>query len=109
MGVYGKPKDILEARLDLQRMKERENLHPKNVDGGHQYLCPASYTLSREEKESMFECLNSIKVSSGFSLNVKGIINVTKKKFLNLKSHDCHMLMTQLLSVALRGILTPNV
>ena len=48
--MYGKPKDSLEARQDLQGMK-----------------------------------------------------------FLNLKSHDCHVLMTQLLSVALRGILPPHV
>ena len=32
-----------------------------------------------------------------------------RKKFTNLKSHDCHVLMTQLLSVALRGILPENV
>jgi hypothetical protein len=57
----------------------------------------------------MFECLHSIKVSSSFSLNVKGIINVAEKKFLNSKSHDCHVLMTQLLPVALRAILPPNV
>jgi hypothetical protein len=93
MGVYGKPKDTLEARQDLQRMKERENLHPEKVDDGCQYLCPTSYTLSREEKESMFECLNSTKVPSSFSSNVKGIINVPEKKFINLKSHYCHMLI----------------
>jgi hypothetical protein len=57
----------------------------------------------------MFECLNSIKVPSDFSSNVKGIINVEDKKFLNLKSHDCHVLMMQLLLVALSGILPPNV
>jgi hypothetical protein len=57
----------------------------------------------------MFECLASIKVPSGFSSNIKGIINMLEKKFLNLKSHDCHVLMTQLLLVALRGILPPNV
>ena len=57
----------------------------------------------------MFECLNSIKVPSSISSNVKGIINVVEKKFLNLKSHDCHVLMTQLLLVTLRGILPPNV
>ena len=90
-------------------MKEQENLHPEMVDDVRQYLSPASYTLSKEEKESMFECLNSIKVPSGFSSNVKGILNVIEKKFLNLKSHDCHMLMTQLLPVALRGILPPNI
>jgi hypothetical protein len=65
--------------------------------------------LSKEERDSMFECLSSIKVPSGFSSNIKGIINVLEKKFLNLKSHDCHVLMTQLLPVALRGILPPHV
>jgi hypothetical protein len=54
MGVYGKPKDTLEARQDLQCMKERDNLHLEKVDDGCQYLSPASYTLSKEEKESMF-------------------------------------------------------
>ena len=99
MGVYRKPKDSLEARQDLQGMKERDNLHPEKTDDGRHYISPASYTLSKEEKESMFKCL------SGFSLNVKGIINVAEKKFLNIKSHDYHVLMTQFLLVGLRGIL----
>ena len=90
-------------------MKERDNLHPEKTDDGRHYLSPVSYTLSKEEKESMLECLSSIKVPSGFSSNVKGIINVAEKKFLNLKSHDCHVLMTQLVLVALRGIPPPNV
>lgn len=107
MGVYGKAKDTLEARQDLQDMKERDNLHPEKTEDGRHYLKPASYTLSKEEKESMFECLSSIKVPSGFSSNIKNIINVSEKKFLNLKSHDCHVLMTQLLPVALRGVLPP--
>jgi hypothetical protein len=45
----------------------------------------------------------------GSAINVKRIINVTEKKFLNLKFHDCHVPLTQLLSVALRGILPPKV
>jgi len=109
MGVYGKSKDLLEARQDLQRMKERDNLHPENIDDRRHYLSPASYTLSKEEKESMFECLSSIKVPSRFSSNIKEIINVLEKKFLNIKSHDCHVLMTQFLSVVSRGILPPHV
>ena len=75
-------------------MKERDNLHPEKIDDGRQYLSPASYTLSKEEKDSLFECLDSIKVPSRFSSNIKGIINVIGKKFLNLKSHDCHVLTT---------------
>ncbi|XP_014660901.1 uncharacterized protein LOC101772603, partial [Setaria italica] len=77
-------------------------------DNGQHYLRPASYTLSKEEKDSMFECLNSMKVPSGYSSNIKGIINMKQKKFTNLKAHDCHMLMTQLLPVALRGVLPEN-
>jgi len=76
-------------------MEERDNLHAEKTDDGRQYLRLASYTLSNEEKEIMFECLSSIKVPSRLSSNIKGIINVPEKKFLNLKSHDCHMLMTQ--------------
>ena len=109
IGVYGKPKDSLEAQQDLQEMKEQGNLHLEKTDDRCQYLSPASYTLSKEEKESMFECLDSIKVPSGFSSNIKRIINMQEKKFLNLKSLDSHVLMTQLLSVALRGILPLHV
>jgi hypothetical protein len=80
-------------------MKRRDDMHPEDFQG------PASYALIKEEKEIFFECLSSIKVPSGFSSNIKGIINMAEKKFQNLKSHDCHVLMTQLLPVALRGIL----
>ena len=34
---------------------------------------------------------------------------MTELKFQNLKSHDCHVIMTQLLLVAWRGILPENV
>jgi hypothetical protein len=72
-------------------------------------LSPASYALTKEEKEIFFEVLSSIKVPSGFSSNIKGIINMAEKKFQNLKSHDCHVIMTQLLPIALRGLLPENV
>jgi hypothetical protein len=84
-------------------MKRRDGMHPEDFKG------LASYALTKEEKEIFFECLSSIKVPSGFSSNIKGIINMTEKKFQNLKCHNCHVLMTQLLPVALRGILPENV
>jgi hypothetical protein len=99
LGVYGKTKDTLEAREDQQRMHGKEGM-----DQGR-----ASYALTKEEKEIFFECLLSMNVPSGFSSNIKGIINMAEKKFQNLKSHDCHMIMMQLLPVALRGLLPENV
>nr|AAM93442.1 putative transposon-related TNP2 protein [Oryza sativa Japonica Group] len=107
--VYGKLKDTLEARNDLKHMEQRGDLHPEPKEKGSHYLSPASYTLSKAEKESMFECLESIKVPSGYSMNIKRIISTKEKKFTNLKSHDCHVLMTQLLLVVIRGILPDNV
>ena len=88
LGVYGKTKDTLEAWEDQQRMNENDGVHPK------QYECPASYALTKEEKEIFFECLLSMKVLSGFSSNIKVIINMPEKKFQNLKSHKCHVIMT---------------
>ena len=84
-------------------MNEQDGMHPE------QYQGPASYALTKEEKEIFFECLLSMKVSTGFSSNIKGRINMAEKKFQNLKSHDCHVIMTQLLPVALRGLLPENV
>jgi len=109
MGIYGKGKDTVEARRDLKALEQRKDLHPKKKGKDQRYLRPASYTLSKQEKESMFDCLNSIKVPTGYSSNIKGIIKMKEKKFTNLKSHDCHVLMTQLLPVILRGILPENV
>jgi len=57
----------------------------------------------------MFDCLNSIKLPSEYSSNIRGRLNMKEKKFTNLKSHDCHVLMTQLFPVVLRGILPENV
>ena len=109
LGVYGKPKDTLEARQDLQCMKQRATLYPEKRDKGRHYLGPACYTLSKEEKQSIFDCLNSIKVPSGYSSSIKRLLNLKEKKFAHVKSHDCHVLMTQLIPVALIGILPANV
>ena len=103
LGVYGKTKDTAEAREELQRLHEKDGMPPKQYEG------PASYALTKEEKEIFFECLLNMKVPTGFSSNIKGIINMAEKKFQNLKSHDCHVIMTQLLPVALRGLLSENV
>jgi len=85
-------------------MKDPGNKH---TGKGRKHL--SSYALTKAEKEIFFQCLSSIKVPAGFSSNIKGIINMAEKKFQNLKSHDCHVIMTQLLPVALRGLLPDNV
>jgi hypothetical protein len=109
LGVYGKTKDTPEAREDQYRMKVPKDKQEQDYKDTGSRLSPASYALTKAEKDIFFEVLYSIKVPSGFSSNIKGIINMEKKTFQNLKSHDCHIIMTQLLPVALRGLLPENV
>ena len=75
LGVYGKTKDTPEAWEDLQCLHEKDGMPPK------QYKGPASYALTKEEKEIFFECLLSMKVLFGYSSYIKGIINMEEKKF----------------------------
>nr|ABG66029.1 transposon protein, putative, CACTA, En/Spm sub-class [Oryza sativa Japonica Group] len=70
-GVYGKSKDTLEARNDLKHMEQRGDLHPEPKEKRSHYLSPASYTLSKAKKESMFECLESIKL---LPIIIRGIL-----------------------------------
>ena len=80
LGVYGKIKDTPEARQDQQRLKDpKEPMHPENEKGKRCHLTPASYALTKAEKEIFFECLSSIKVPASFSSNIKGIINMAEK------------------------------
>ncbi|XP_071699139.1 uncharacterized protein [Rutidosis leptorrhynchoides] len=46
-------------------------------------------------------------VPSGYSANIKKLVSMKDLKLLGMKSHDCHVLMTQMIPIAIRGIL-PN-
>ena len=71
LGLYGKTKDTPEARKDQQRMHGKDGIHQGQ----------ASYALTKEENEIFFECPLTMKVPSGFSSNIKGIINMAEKSF----------------------------
>jgi hypothetical protein len=62
--------------------------------------------LSKAERKEFYQFLHDLKVPSGYSSNFKRLVLVKdmKMNFHLMKSHDCHVLMTTLLPVALRGI-----
>jgi hypothetical protein len=78
-------------------VKDPEDRHPKMFQGR------ASYALTKEEKITFFECLNSIKVPTGFSSNIKEIINMVEKcqdyhrfkKISQVRQLVCHHLFQQ--------------
>nr|XP_004492006.1 uncharacterized protein LOC101504571 [Cicer arietinum] len=108
LNIPGKTKDGLNSRLDMVDMGIRQQLAPQST-GKRTYLPPACHTLSKKEKRCFCECLRGIKVPHGYSSNVKSLVSMKDLKLVGLKSHDCHILMQQLLPVALRGILPKKV
>ena len=106
LNIKGKMKDGLNTRQDLVEMGIRSQLHPRS-DGKNIYLPSACHTFSRNEKISFCQCLCQVKVPQGYSSNIKSLVQLKDLKLVGLKSHDCHVLMQQLLPVAIRDIL-PN-
>ena len=70
---------------------------------------PSCFTLDPKEVDQLFKCLAGIKVSSGYYGKISRYLDTKKKRFSGMKSHDCHVMMTQLLPVAHRGIMDTHV
>jgi len=86
------------------RRRKCKKVRPKD------YHCPAScFTLSEKELRQFFKCLLGIKLPSGYAGKPSRYLDEVKQRFSGMKSHDCHVLMTQLLPVAIRGIMDEHV
>lgn len=102
----GKSKDGLNARKDLEVLGIRKELHPQ-IKGKRTYLPAAPWSLSKTEKQVFCKRLADFKGPDGYCSNISRGVSMEDCKISGLKSHDYHVLMQQLLPVALRGLL-PN-
>jgi len=73
------------------------------------YFPPTCHTMSIIEKRSFYQCLWSLKFPQGYSSNIESLVALNDLKLVGLMSHDCHVLMQQLLAVAIQGILPDKV
>ena len=64
-----------------------------------------SNPLSKFEKKLFCSRLYNLKLPDGYSSNLSKCVSLQDCKVMGLKSHDCHVLMQQLLSVVLRSLL----
>ena len=99
-----KSKDGLKSRKDLKVMKIRSALHPQKRRNGH-FLPAAPYTLSKVEKKLFCQRIADLKLPDGYGSNIAKCVDIKECKIMGLKSHDCHMLIQQIMPVALRGLL----
>ncbi|XP_042415329.1 uncharacterized protein LOC122004519 [Zingiber officinale] len=103
-----KSKDTFKARLDLQDMGIRSELHLKKV--GDKFSKPyASYTLTLEERREFCQFLKSVKFPDGYAANISRNVNANDGKLHGLKSHDCHVLLQRILPVAVQKFLPKDI
>ncbi|CAA7045956.1 unnamed protein product [Microthlaspi erraticum] len=88
-----KSKDGLKSRRDLEDMGIREDLYAQ-VRGKRNYLPPAAYWLSKTEKKTFCTRLSEFRGPDGYCANIANCVSV-----------DHHVLLQNLLPVALRGLL----
>ncbi|GJY14805.1 hypothetical protein Tco_0385227 [Tanacetum coccineum] len=79
LNIKGKTKDGINARKDMVEMGIRYELAPQEI------------------------------VPSGYSANIKKLVSMKDLKLIGMKSHDCHVLITQMIPIAILGILPPRV
>ncbi|XP_073152849.1 uncharacterized protein [Henckelia pumila] len=108
MNVKGKSKDNLAARLDMLQMGVRPELTPKFGER-RTYLPLVACSFTKKEKLQMCQSLMDIKVPECYSSNTKNLVCLSELKLTGLKSHDCHVLMQQLLPILIRDALPKHV
>ena len=103
-----KTKDGLAARLDLQDIGIREELAPEYYQNRVRLPAPC-FCLKRSEKHKICSTLQNVKVPVGYSSNIRNLVSMKDLKLIGLKSHDCHVLMQQILPVVLQSVLDKHV
>ena len=105
----GKNKDTVSARVDLQKLGIRTDLHMK-PDGKGGFTKPkAEYNLNRENKKKFCEYLANVKFPDGYATNLARCVDLESCKVHGLKTHDCHVLLQQVMPAALRGLVRNDI
>jgi hypothetical protein len=109
LDISGKSKDNLNARLDLQALGIRSDLHPVELDDNQFYLPPAPYSMSPAEKKLFCQVLKGVKFPDGYAADIRHNVLVSDKKIIGLNSHGSHILLQDLLPLAVRRVLPEEV
>jgi hypothetical protein len=104
LNINGKTKEGLNSRLDLVNLGIKKELTPIPQQNGKYLLLVASYNLNPEEKHEICVWLKTLKVSSGFCSNIKSLVSMNGLTLTNYNSHDCHVMLTTFLPIAIRAI-----
>ena len=107
--VVGKSKDNVNSRCDLEEMKIRKPLHVQSRGSNKAYLPPAIFSMTKEEKDTFLTVLKEVRVPDGYAANISRCVRLSDRSIGGLKSHDSHVLMQQLIPLAIRKSLPKKV
>ncbi|KAK1613292.1 hypothetical protein QYE76_036965 [Lolium multiflorum] len=107
---------VLGIREDLQiRRPKRDSRRRRRMASGAKgfssqtITAPSCFTFSPAEVDQFFNYLLGVRVPFGYSGLISRYMDPKKQNFSDMKSHDCHVMMTQILLVAIRGIMDDHV
>ena len=78
--------------------------HPVPKANGKYTLPVVCFNLTPDEKRAICTFLRGIKVPNGFSANVKKLVSIKDLLITHCKAHNCHVMLTVFLSIAIRAI-----
>ena len=87
----------------------KAELHPIPEGNGKYTLPAASFNLTPEERRAICTFLRGINGPTGFSSNVKRLVSMKDLSIKNYKAHDCHVMLTVFLPIAIRSSHHPHV
>jgi hypothetical protein len=79
-------------------------LHPVEAANRKYTLPVASFNLTPEEKRAILTFLRGVKILTRFSANVKKLVSMKDLSVTHYKAHDCHVMLTVFLPIAIRAI-----
>ncbi|KAJ8773690.1 hypothetical protein K2173_006340 [Erythroxylum novogranatense] len=106
MNIEGRTKDNAKSRVDLQLFCKRNELYKDLRTGKYPKAC---YTMDRRQKELICEWLKTVKFPYGYVSNLARCVDLRKYKLFGMKSHDSHVFMQRLISIAFRELLPSKV
>ena len=105
MDIPGKTKDDIKARMDMSILCSRQELDLA-TRGSSDRLCKpkAKFALSLPQKRVVCQWLREVHVPDGYCSNVGNWVDPSNTKLQNMKSHDHHVFLENLLPVAFAAL-----
>jgi hypothetical protein len=108
MDVKGKTKDNIKARLDVALFCNRKNIELV-CDGSRLAKPRASFVLEKNAQLLVYKWLKSLRFPDRHASNISRLVYTEECRLYGMKSHDCHVFMQTLISLAFRDLLSKGI